>query len=116
MGTLGGRTSAGKVKGGTEEPRSPWEGARRARGQWPAQALASAGYFFDHVYTHLLAVLHCRWGPATMGKYHYDESGNMAAMFVLTFLAIVLIPLSLSFSPFSRGKLAGITPMARLIS
>lgn len=40
-----------------------------------------------------------------MGKYHYDESGNMASMFVLTFLALILVPLSLSFSPFSRGEL-----------
>jgi translocation protein SEC63 len=44
-----------------------------------------------------------------MGKYHYDESGNMAAYFVLTFLAIVLIPLSLSFTPTSSsGELAAI--------
>lgn len=31
-----------------------------------------------------------------MAEYHYDESGSMAAYFLLTFLAVVLIPLSLS--------------------
>lgn len=49
-----------------------------------------------------------RWALSAMGKYHYDESGNMASMFVITFLSLVLIPLSLSFSPFSRGELASI--------
>jgi hypothetical protein len=32
----------------------------------------------------------------TMAKYHYDEAGNMAAYFLLTFLALILIPLSIS--------------------
>jgi translocation protein SEC63 len=31
-----------------------------------------------------------------MAKYHYDEAGNMAAYFLLTFLALILIPFSLS--------------------
>ena len=32
----------------------------------------------------------------TMANYHYDEAGNMAAYFLITFLAIILIPLTLS--------------------
>lgn len=31
-----------------------------------------------------------------MAKYHYDEAGNMAAYFLLTFLALILTPLTLS--------------------
>ena len=31
-----------------------------------------------------------------MADYHYDESGSMAAYFLLTFLLVVLIPLTLS--------------------
>ncbi|KAF7969129.1 hypothetical protein HWV62_28248 [Athelia sp. TMB] len=31
-----------------------------------------------------------------MANYHYDESGNMAAYFIITFLAIALVPLTLS--------------------
>jgi translocation protein SEC63 len=31
-----------------------------------------------------------------MANYHYDEAGNMAAYFLITFLAIILIPLTLS--------------------
>ena len=31
-----------------------------------------------------------------MADYNYDESGSMAAYFLLTFLAVVLIPLTLS--------------------
>ena len=57
-----------------------------------------------------------RWAFSTMGKYHYDESGNMASMFVITFLSLVLIPLSLSFSPFSRGELASIARVTCPIS
>ncbi|GBE78987.1 Translocation protein [Sparassis crispa] len=34
-----------------------------------------------------------------MANYNYDESGNMAAYFLLTFLCIILIPLSLSALP-----------------
>jgi len=33
---------------------------------------------------------------ATMANYRYDEAGNMAAYFVITFLALVLVPLTLS--------------------
>ncbi|KAH0587072.1 Translocation protein sec63 [Termitomyces sp. J132] len=42
-----------------------------------------------------------------MAQYHYDEAGNMAAYFLLTFLALVLVPTTLlSFRPakkFSSG-------------
>ena len=31
-----------------------------------------------------------------MADYHYDESGNMAAYFLITFLFVVLVPLTLS--------------------
>ena len=31
-----------------------------------------------------------------MADYNYDESGNMAAYFILTFLLVVLIPFTLS--------------------
>ncbi|KAG6861500.1 hypothetical protein C0995_015927 [Termitomyces sp. Mi166 len=35
-----------------------------------------------------------------MAQYHYDEAGNMAAYFLLTFLALVLVPTTLmSFRP-----------------
>ncbi|OCH84523.1 DnaJ-domain-containing protein [Obba rivulosa] len=34
-----------------------------------------------------------------MANYNYDEAGNMAAYFLLTFLSIVLIPLSISSFP-----------------
>ncbi len=36
---------------------------------------------------------------AVMATYNYDESGQMAAYFVITFLALILIPLSLSTLP-----------------
>jgi hypothetical protein len=39
-----------------------------------------------------------------MGRYHYDESGSMAGYFVLTFLALGLVPLSISAIPSSSGK------------
>ena len=31
-----------------------------------------------------------------MANYNYDEAGNMAAYFLLTFLSIILIPLTIS--------------------
>lgn len=31
-----------------------------------------------------------------MASYHYDESGNMALYFIITFLVIILIPFSIS--------------------
>ena len=31
-----------------------------------------------------------------MAEYHYDESGNMAAYFLITFLLVVLVPLTIS--------------------
>lgn len=31
-----------------------------------------------------------------MANYHYDEAGNMAAYFLISVLAIVLVPLSIS--------------------
>jgi translocation protein SEC63 len=34
-----------------------------------------------------------------MAEYHYDEAGNMAAYFVITFLALLLTPLSFSLLP-----------------
>lgn len=43
-----------------------------------------------------------------MANYNYDEAGNMAAYFLLTFLLIVLVPLSWpsgSSSVFLRGLL-----------
>jgi preprotein translocase subunit Sec63 len=33
-----------------------------------------------------------------MADYHYDEAGNMAAYFLITFLAIILVPLTFSLS------------------
>ncbi|EMD31768.1 hypothetical protein CERSUDRAFT_119351 [Gelatoporia subvermispora B] len=39
-----------------------------------------------------------------MANYSYDEAGNMAAYFLLTFLSIVLIPLSLSSIPSSKPQ------------
>jgi translocation protein SEC63 len=42
-----------------------------------------------------------------MATYNYDESGSMALYFILTFLAIVLVPLSLSsFSSSSKSSLS----------
>ncbi|KAJ7746903.1 Sec63 Brl domain-containing protein [Mycena maculata] len=40
-----------------------------------------------------------------MAAYHYDEGGNMAAYFVITFLAILLLPITLSLLP-SRSRAA----------
>ena len=38
-----------------------------------------------------------------MANYHYDEAGNMAAYFLLTFLALVLIPATFfALSPSSK--------------
>lgn len=31
-----------------------------------------------------------------MASYHYDESGNMALYFIITFLVIILVPFSIS--------------------
>lgn len=31
-----------------------------------------------------------------MANYHYDEAGNMAAYFLISVLAIILVPLTLS--------------------
>ncbi|KAH9928945.1 Sec63 Brl domain-containing protein [Fomitopsis serialis] len=40
-----------------------------------------------------------------MANYSYDEAGNMAAYFLLTFLSIILIPLTLSsFSPSRKPR------------
>jgi translocation protein SEC63 len=36
-----------------------------------------------------------------MANYHYDEAGNMAAYFLITFLAVILTPLTVSLSPTS---------------
>ena len=36
-----------------------------------------------------------------MANYHYDEAGNMATYFLISFLTVVLIPLTLSLSPTS---------------
>ncbi|KAJ7460592.1 translocation protein sec63 [Mycena latifolia] len=38
-------------------------------------------------------------------EYHYDEAGNMAAYFVITFLALLLVPVTLSLLP-SRTRSA----------
>ncbi|KAJ6591853.1 Sec63 Brl domain-containing protein [Mycena vulgaris] len=40
-----------------------------------------------------------------MAEYHYDEAGNMAAYFVITFLALLLTPLTVSLIP-SRSRSA----------
>lgn len=37
-----------------------------------------------------------------MASYHYDEAGNMAAYFLITFLALTLIPMT--FSLFSASS------------
>ncbi|KAG5645765.1 hypothetical protein DXG03_005302 [Asterophora parasitica] len=42
-----------------------------------------------------------------MAQYHYDEAGNMAAYFLITFLALILVPTTiLSFKP-SKKSLDG---------
>jgi preprotein translocase subunit Sec63 len=42
-----------------------------------------------------------------MANYHYDEAGNMAAYFVITFLAFVLVPLTVSLKPGSSKSQSG---------
>ncbi|KAJ3745376.1 Sec63 Brl domain-containing protein [Lentinula detonsa] len=42
-----------------------------------------------------------------MANYSYDEGGNMAAYFIITFLALILIPLTLSISPSKKKNLDG---------
>jgi translocation protein SEC63 len=42
-----------------------------------------------------------------MANYHYDEAGNMAAYFLITFLALILTPLTFSLSPGSKKPVAG---------
>ncbi|THG98612.1 hypothetical protein EW026_g3617 [Hermanssonia centrifuga] len=39
-----------------------------------------------------------------MAEYHYDESGNMAVYFLLTFLLVILVPLTLSSPASFRRK------------
>ncbi|TFK35050.1 DnaJ-domain-containing protein [Crucibulum laeve] len=39
-----------------------------------------------------------------MATYEYDEAGVMAAYFVITFLALILVPLTLSISPQKKAK------------
>jgi translocation protein SEC63 len=34
-----------------------------------------------------------------MANYHYDEAGNMAAYFLITFLALILTPVTFSLKP-----------------
>jgi len=41
-----------------------------------------------------------------MANYSYDEAGNMAAYFLLTFLSIILIPLSISSIPSRKQPVA----------
>ncbi|KAJ7173811.1 translocation protein sec63 [Mycena filopes] len=43
-------------------------------------------------------------------EYHYDEAGNMAAYFVITFLALVLTPLTFSLIPSRSGTANQPTP------
>ena len=38
-----------------------------------------------------------------MAQYQYDEGGNMAAYFMLSFLTLILVPLTCSLLP-SRSK------------
>jgi translocation protein SEC63 len=45
-----------------------------------------------------------------MAKYHYDEGGNMAAYFLITFLSLVLIPMTLSLFNSSSKSLASFLP------
>ncbi|KAJ7257906.1 Sec63 Brl domain-containing protein [Mycena haematopus] len=40
-----------------------------------------------------------------MAEYHYDESGNMASYFIITFLALLLVPFTISLIP-SRSRSA----------
>ncbi|KAG6865385.1 hypothetical protein C0991_003088 [Blastosporella zonata] len=42
-----------------------------------------------------------------MAQYHYDEAGNMAAYFLITFLALVLVPTTLLSLRPSKKSLAG---------
>ncbi|KAJ4473619.1 Sec63 Brl domain-containing protein [Lentinula aciculospora] len=42
-----------------------------------------------------------------MANYSYDEGGSMAAYFIITFLALILIPLTLSISPSNKKTLNG---------
>ncbi|KAJ3852121.1 Sec63 Brl domain-containing protein [Lentinula lateritia] len=42
-----------------------------------------------------------------MANYSYDEGGNMAAYFIITFLALILIPLTLSISTSHKKTLDG---------
>jgi preprotein translocase subunit Sec63 len=39
-----------------------------------------------------------------MAEYNYDESGSMAAYFLLTFLLVILIPLTVSSSSVFSGS------------
>ncbi|ESK87828.1 translocation protein sec63 [Moniliophthora roreri MCA 2997] len=42
-----------------------------------------------------------------MANYNYDESGNMSAYFVITFLVFILVPLTFSISPSKKVNLSG---------
>lgn len=50
-----------------------------------------------------------------MAGYHYDESGNMAAYFIITFLAFVLIPTTLSGGSQARTHRSYLRPLTSLI-
>lgn len=36
---------------------------------------------------------------AIMANYQYDEGGSMAGYFIITFLALILVPVTLTMSP-----------------
>ncbi|KAF5366562.1 hypothetical protein D9758_008999 [Tetrapyrgos nigripes] len=42
-----------------------------------------------------------------MAQYHYDEAGNMATYFLITFLVFILIPLTMSLSPSKKKMIPG---------
>ena len=39
-----------------------------------------------------------------MANYQYDESGILASYFILTFLSLILVPLTLSFIPLTSSS------------
>jgi hypothetical protein len=45
---------------------------------------------------HYLPTRHRRFDVVAMGSYHYDESGVMAAYFVVSILFIILVPSTFS--------------------
>ncbi|KAK7450993.1 secretory subunit [Stygiomarasmius scandens] len=42
-----------------------------------------------------------------MANYHYDEAGNMATYFLITFLVFILVPLTFSITPSKKKSISG---------